>query len=94
MPSPAHSLILESVRSNRCSARESFFFKLCQKFLVVPKLCKTRLAHSPWILLINCSVTDGDPLHLQLLIEQRNSWTEGLLSWPWVTNIVKTRVLH
>ena len=37
-------------------------WRLCQKFLIVPKLCKTRLAHSPWILLINCSVTDGDPL--------------------------------
>ena len=27
------------------------FFKLCQKLLIVPKLCKTRLAHSPWGLL-------------------------------------------
>ena len=28
-------------------------FKLCQKYLIFPKLSKTRLAHSPWILLIN-----------------------------------------
>ena len=61
-------------------ARESFFLKPCLKFLIVPKLCKTRLAHCPWILLINCSVTDGDPLQLQLLTEQRNPCTEGLLS--------------
>ena len=80
MASPAHLLILESVRSNHCSARERVFFKLCQKFLIVPKLCKTRFAHSPWILLINCSVTDGDPLQLQLFTEQRNPCTEGLLS--------------
>ena len=52
----SHSLILESVRSNRCSVRKSFF-KLCQKFLIAPKVCKTRLAHSPWIILLNCSVT-------------------------------------
>ena len=83
MPSSANSLFLESsVRSNPAVLGRGVFFKLCQKFLIVPKLCKTRFAHSPWILLISCTVTDRDLLQLQLLTEQRNPCTEGLLLCP------------
>ena len=48
----------------------------------MPKLCKTRLAHSPWIILINCGGNDGGSLELQLLTEQRNPCSEGLLCGP------------
>ena len=78
----SHSLILESVRSNRCSARERFFFSSCVRSFLVCQNCTTKLAHSPWILLINCSVTNGGSLELQLLTEQRNPCTAGLLCGP------------